>query len=1065
MPGFLAIGHREQNIYERLLQFSQLIEKSKTRLEWIGQLQEKDREDRKQQLSQALVPYEQMKRKINAFIALSNSRMLGAQPIQATQREPVDLDLLGRLHVQMTGSRDPSAAAAELYRHAKGQLLQLDADMSVFTERFRNVENAELIEMRNNVTASVRQAYKTLCEEVRNLVENADQSAASGAFDTYAGSAILPVALPELYMEGVADILRTGAVTPEGLSADLWVDPNAIGCTCIQYNQDTYRQIRLLVQSLIIQTGRTHKEALQRVLYADPYRMSNPDLEPLTVVEDGWQSIVTIPRSGFEIKEGIKHLYSAAQHDEAAGLKHYFLCVLDGYPEEYDSETSGIIRALCFNAQRLNVCMVLLQNLDSRQHRGNDSFPFAVQRIKLQENNTLTLQPEFCPAPAKVRLTPVPVIRRQDLNYFIREKVSENMDNRYETRVSMAQFPMRPKGTKSLSNLPYAISEHGDLLTTSLSFGYVYGITGSGKSTLLHTLISSIITTVHPDDVELWLVDFKMVEFKRYINNCPPHVRCVILDNSPEMALDLLDRLHRIIKNRERDFAKYNWHSVHDAQKAGVYKPVIFVIIDEFPVMSGIISESYVHKDKMSDLLKLGRQLGVFLLFSGQSFTSGITGLASSAKQQIDWRAVMHGPKDEISATLELSNASDRDKELMGSLPPHHVLMKRKKDSDGNQLDFGKVLYFGIGSEGEANQWQWEQKAAEGIRVDRTFSPTDQHVCFDKRPEFYDGYSYVSFESQKPLFQQHIDEQARSRDPVLYLFPGQPRNMQQFSAIELRPSKEENLLICSNPEQIDEVGSLVLSIAESLKLNTTLDCHASAICVTADGNMLHLDELLHGRGDVAMCEGKEAAAEQIRKVYRRLLDRKYGYEVLFLIDYVTIAEMAEAMDDEKIQRTKNAAQEGAMWFLKGDAPVGGKNPFQKMDDGDPPDPPGAFPADDSDDDVSNASLAEMLETIIANGARYGCFVVAVFKTTRECALTRVHHQFVHQVFFKGEKDDVSLISSIREGGYVQNMSACTFRYAGHMSYRPYLHPGIEINGHRMDGDHTAESEGPKSELE
>ncbi len=113
--------------------------------------------------------------------------------------------------------------------------------------------------------------------------------------------------------------------------------------------------------------------------------------------------------------------------------------------------------------------------------------------------------------------------------YLQRNEFKENFDNRYDKRIRVDEILTAPKGSKKPINLPYAISEQGEILRTNLNFGYLFGVQGSGKSTLLHTLISSIIATMHPDDVELWLIDFKMVEFSRYIRFCPPHVRRVIL--------------------------------------------------------------------------------------------------------------------------------------------------------------------------------------------------------------------------------------------------------------------------------------------------------------------------------------------------------------------------------------------------------------------------------------------------------------------------------------------------------------------------------------------------------
>ena len=43
--------------------------------------------------------------------------------------------------------------------------------------------------------------------------------------------------------------------------------------------------------------------------------------------------------------------------------------------------------------------------------------------------------------------------------------------------------------------------------------GLICGGTGSGKSSLLHMLISSIVMNYTPEDVEIWLSDYKITEF------------------------------------------------------------------------------------------------------------------------------------------------------------------------------------------------------------------------------------------------------------------------------------------------------------------------------------------------------------------------------------------------------------------------------------------------------------------------------------------------------------------------------------------------------------------------
>jgi hypothetical protein len=65
----------------------------------------------------------------------------------------------------------------------------------------------------------------------------------------------------------------------------------------------------------------------------------------------------------------------------------------------------------------------------------------------------------------------------------------------------------------------------------------VAGKTGSGKSTLLHALITNLALCYNPDEVELYLIDFKKgVEFKTYATHELPHARVVAIESEREFA-------------------------------------------------------------------------------------------------------------------------------------------------------------------------------------------------------------------------------------------------------------------------------------------------------------------------------------------------------------------------------------------------------------------------------------------------------------------------------------------------------------------------------------------------
>ncbi len=79
----------------------------------------------------------------------------------------------------------------------------------------------------------------------------------------------------------------------------------------------------------------------------------------------------------------------------------------------------------------------------------------------------------------------------------------------------------------------------------------IAGKTGSGKSTLLHALITNLALRYSPDEVELYLVDFKKgVEFKTYATHELPHARVVAVESEREFGLSVLQRLDAELKRR-----------------------------------------------------------------------------------------------------------------------------------------------------------------------------------------------------------------------------------------------------------------------------------------------------------------------------------------------------------------------------------------------------------------------------------------------------------------------------------------------------------------------------------
>lgn len=117
----------------------------------------------------------------------------------------------------------------------------------------------------------------------------------------------------------------------------------------------------------------------------------------------------------------------------------------------------------------------------------------------------------------------------------------------------------------------------------------IAGATGSGKSTLLHTMIMSSMLHYSPDQLHLYLMDFKSgTEFKVYESVKLPHIQLLALDAMQEFGESILENLVTEMENRAKAF-KDDANGVTKikdyVELTGKPMPRIVVIMDEFQIL------------------------------------------------------------------------------------------------------------------------------------------------------------------------------------------------------------------------------------------------------------------------------------------------------------------------------------------------------------------------------------------------------------------------------------------------------------------------------------------------
>ncbi len=191
--------------------------------------------------------------------------------------------------------------------------------------------------------------------------------------------------------------------------------------------------------------------------------------------------------------------------------------------------------------------------------------------------------------------------------------------------------PLGPSGARKIQMLELGKGTAQHVL--------VAGKTGSGKSTLLHTLIISLTLGYTPDEVELYLIDFKKgVEFKTYATHQLPHARVIAIESEREFGLSVLQGLDAELKRRGDVFRGMGVDGLADYRaKSRTKLPRILLLVDEFQEFftedDPIASQAAQVLDR---LVRQGRAFGIHVLLGSQT----LAGAYSLARSTIDQMAV-----------------------------------------------------------------------------------------------------------------------------------------------------------------------------------------------------------------------------------------------------------------------------------------------------------------------------------------------------------------------------------------------------------------------------------------
>lgn len=598
------------------------------------------------------------------------------------------------------------------------------------------------------------------------------------------------------------------------------------------------------IRQLLMQIVDKSKVGTKKVYVIDAERQNSALIGGLRALEDTW-ILEHVPRNTEQITATLEKIISTfADIDEA--LESYDSVVqynkqnpenklerkvitLVGWPEAFDSKQREHIKRILNNYERYGISFIavrLAQEDTEKKDLGLSEYAFeSIVSVQMTPTDTrISLGKEVT-----YKFTWYQLEEELSIGYVDSlkgcEVVKESVGNDYTKRYDMEKVPAYTREYKKVE-VPIGIDgkgqEHSIRFENENFATYLVGASRSGKSTLLHTLIAGLIRNYHPDNMELWLADFKQLEFKNYIEHLPPHVKYVLLDESEELVFDLIDKLTEKMMERQHLFGRLNIKRIDQVDVTLLEEPlpIIFVILDEFSIMSQSVSESDIYKLKLQNLLAKGAALGIRFLFASQTFTKGISGLTGTAKDQIQQRISMKASIKEIEETLELSPnlKTEQVRMWMDSLQPHYALVKQfnaaKEKLEVKRLH---VMYF--------PDYDVRDRMIDNLR-EQVMHKTDKYipedVCsyVDKHPVLIDGNNYEAFEETK--VKAYIDKISADTDSYngdeIFVLPGTPRLMTSMKEMVLAPESRQNVLLIGDSSERASVTAVMKSFLKSFRL-------------------------------------------------------------------------------------------------------------------------------------------------------------------------------------------------------------------------------------------------------
>jgi energy-coupling factor transporter ATP-binding protein EcfA2 len=518
--------------------------------------------------------------------------------------------------------------------------------------------------------------------------------------------------------------------------------------------------------------------------------------------------------------------------------------VLFDFPTNFSEDTAALLRSVLQNGPRCGIYTLVLTNRSVAPIHGGDlsQFPGHLRRISfganfIEQHRGYPLQMRLRP---DTDLAQASVVARR-----IIEATGRRSAGRTETAVTFEKVfglftAVASRGIRtdlsaaaaatvagdestwwrdnSMRGMSAPLGQMGARDTAILTFdstdhagALLVGRPGSGKSTLLHTFIAGLTTLYGPDELELYLIDFKDgVEFKSYAEEGLPHARIVAIESDREFGLSVLQSIEGEMSRRgELLRATGGRHASLPALREASHVPLprVLLVFDEFQVLFARNDKlGLAAADLLETIIRQGRGFGIHVLLGSQSL-SGLDALGVHVPQLLPTRILL--PASEVDARRVLGDHNDAGQYL---------------------TSHGEGILNAAAGAVEANERFKGALLAESDRIQRlrVLRARADRFGFIRRPVVFEGNVSTPLDDISPLVFQ---EELRAGATAVRLRVGTPMTISGTADIDLRRSGGANVLavlrdgdsLGLQPAAGPAYGLLTAAVASAAQSSARLD--------------------------------------------------------------------------------------------------------------------------------------------------------------------------------------------------------------------------------------------------